>query len=191
MYCILHSSLYITVWCKPLSECTYRVHKKETEHYFGTHFWWTENSDLTNVWLFKCLFFLTIMRCTQLCMFFCGPYMSQWGMFLLMRRPLEQQTWVQFCVRCGSFFRISHTSDLKIGTPVTAVPGAWHYRVSVGTGWPGVSILWLYETKFDQQLLSQCGSMCNCLCRSAPEIHWRVAGTLSSQKASKFYVVCS
>ena len=35
----------------------------------------------------------------------------------------------------------SHTSDLKIGTPVTTLPGAWHYRVSAGTGQPGVSIL--------------------------------------------------
>ena len=34
----------------------------------------------------------------------------------------------------------SHTSDLKIGTPVAAPPGAWH-RVSAGTGRPGVSIL--------------------------------------------------
>ena len=35
----------------------------------------------------------------------------------------------------------SHTSDLKIGTPVTTLPGAWHCRVSAGTGRPGVSIL--------------------------------------------------
>ena len=28
--------------------------------------------------------------------------------------------------------------DLKIGTPVATLPGAWRYRV---TGWPGVSIL--------------------------------------------------
>ena len=35
----------------------------------------------------------------------------------------------------------SHTSDFKIGTPVTALPGAWRYRVSSGTGRPGVSIL--------------------------------------------------
>ena len=34
-----------------------------------------------------------------------------------------------------------HTSDLKIGAPVAALPGAWHYRVSAGTGRPGVSIL--------------------------------------------------
>ena len=35
----------------------------------------------------------------------------------------------------------SHTSDLKIGTPVATLPGAWRYRVSAGTGRPGVSIL--------------------------------------------------
>ena len=39
------------------------------------------------------------------------------------------------------FSRSSHTNDLKIGTPVTTLAGAWHYRVSAGTGWPGVSIL--------------------------------------------------
>ena len=35
----------------------------------------------------------------------------------------------------------SHTRDLKIGTPLATLPGAWRYRVSAGTGWPGVSIL--------------------------------------------------
>ena len=35
----------------------------------------------------------------------------------------------------------SHTSDLNIGTPAATLPGAWHCRVSAGTGWPGVSIL--------------------------------------------------
>ena len=35
----------------------------------------------------------------------------------------------------------SHTSDLNIGTAVATVPGAWRYRVSAGTSWPGVSIL--------------------------------------------------
>ena len=35
----------------------------------------------------------------------------------------------------------SHTSDLNIGTPVATLPGAWRYRVSAGTGRPGVSIL--------------------------------------------------
>ena len=35
----------------------------------------------------------------------------------------------------------SHTSNLKIGTPKATLPGAWRYRVSTGTGRPGVSIL--------------------------------------------------
>ena len=39
------------------------------------------------------------------------------------------------------FSRSSHTSDLKIGTPAAPLPGAWCYRVSTGTGQPGVSVL--------------------------------------------------
>ena len=35
----------------------------------------------------------------------------------------------------------SHTSDLKIGAPVTTLPGAWRYRVSAETSRPGVTIL--------------------------------------------------
>ena len=35
----------------------------------------------------------------------------------------------------------SHTSDFKIGTPVATLPDAWRYRVSAGTGRPGVSML--------------------------------------------------
>ena len=35
----------------------------------------------------------------------------------------------------------SHTSDLKMGTPVGTLPGAWCCRVSAGTDWPGVCIL--------------------------------------------------
>ena len=31
--------------------------------------------------------------------------------------------------------------ESKIGTPVATLPGAWRYRVSAGTGRPGVSIL--------------------------------------------------
>ena len=36
---------------------------------------------------------------------------------------------------------LSHTSALKIGTPVATLSGAWRYRVSTGTGQPGVSLL--------------------------------------------------
>ena len=35
----------------------------------------------------------------------------------------------------------SHTSDFKIGNPVATLPGAWHYRVSAGTGRSAVGIL--------------------------------------------------
>ena len=37
----------------------------------------------------------------------------------------------------------SNTSDLKIYTSVTTLPGVWCYRVSTGTGRPGVSVMWL------------------------------------------------
>ena len=47
----------------------------------------------------------------------------------------------------GIFSGSSHTSDLKIGTPVATLPGAWRYRVSTGTGRPSVSILWLDEVE--------------------------------------------
>ena len=41
----------------------------------------------------------------------------------------------------GDFSGSSHTGDFKIDTPVATLPGAWRYRVSAGTGRPGVSIL--------------------------------------------------
>ena len=42
----------------------------------------------------------------------------------------------------GLFSGSSHTSDLKNSTPVSTLQGAWRYRVSAGTGRPGVSIMW-------------------------------------------------
>ena len=44
-------------------------------------------------------------------------------------------------LHCGDFSSLSHSSDLKIGTPVATLPGVWRYRVNAGTGWPSVSIL--------------------------------------------------
>ena len=35
-------------------------------------------------------------------------------------------------LRHGDFSRLSHTSDLHIGTSVATLPGAWRYRVSTG-----------------------------------------------------------
>ena len=51
------------------------------------------------------------------------------------------------CLHHEDFSGLSRTRDLKIGTPEATLPGAWHYRVSAGTGWPGVSIPWLGEVK--------------------------------------------
>ena len=39
------------------------------------------------------------------------------------------------------FSRSSCTCDLLMGTVAATLPGAWHDRVSAGTGWPGVGIL--------------------------------------------------
>ena len=61
---------------------------------------------------------------------------------LVVRRPPRERKipgWNPACA--GIFSGSSHTSDFKIGTPVATLPGAWRYRVSTGTGRPGVSIL--------------------------------------------------
>ena len=50
-------------------------------------------------------------------------------------------------LRRDFFSGSSHTCDLKIGSPVATLPGACHYRVSAGTGRPGVSIPWLGEVE--------------------------------------------
>ena len=58
----------------------------------------------------------------------------------------------------------SPTSDSKNGTPVANLPGTWHYRVSTGTGQPGVSTLWLGEVE---------SLICNlCLSAAARTIVW-------------------
>ena len=61
---------------------------------------------------------------------------------LVVRRPPREQKIPGSNPACaGIFSGLSHTSDSKIGTPVVTLPGAWHYRVSAGTGRPGISIL--------------------------------------------------
>ena len=55
-------------------------------------------------------------------------------MFLLQSSMLSMLSLILFS---GS----SHTGSFKMGTPVATLPGAWRYRVSTGTGRPGVSIL--------------------------------------------------
>ena len=45
----------------------------------------------------------------------------------------------------GDISGSSHINDLVTGTSVPTLPGALRYRVSPGTGWPGVCILRLGE----------------------------------------------
>ena len=59
----------------------------------------------------------------------------------LRRPPRERKVPGSNPASAGIFLGSSHTSDLNIGTPVATLPGAWRYRVSTGTGRPGVSIL--------------------------------------------------
>ena len=67
---------------------------------------------------------------------------------LVVRRPPWERKIPGSNPACaGIFSGWSHTSDLKIGTPVATLPGAWCDRVSTGTGRPGVSILWLGEVE--------------------------------------------
>ena len=61
---------------------------------------------------------------------------------LVVRRPpRERKVPGSNPASAGIFSGPSHTSDLNIGTPVATLSGAWRYRVSTGTGRPGVSIL--------------------------------------------------
>ena len=61
---------------------------------------------------------------------------------LVVRRPPREWIIPGSNPPCARIFSgSSHTSDLKTGTPVATLPGAWRYRVSTGTGQPGVSIL--------------------------------------------------
>ena len=61
---------------------------------------------------------------------------------LVVRRPPPEPKIPSSNPACaGIFSGSSHTSDFKIGTPVAALLVAWRYRVSTGTGQPGVSIL--------------------------------------------------
>ena len=59
----------------------------------------------------------------------------------LRRPPRERKVPGSNPACAGIFSGSSHTSDLKIGTPVATLPGVWRYRVSAGTGRPSVSIL--------------------------------------------------
>ena len=113
-----------------------RIHKcdkKQTEF---------SNNQNSNDWsIFLSPYILTNSSC---CCFF-GILVSAAAnrlVGLVVRRPPRERKVPGSNPACaGIFSGSSHTSDSKIGTPVATLPGAWHYRVSTGTGRPGVSIL--------------------------------------------------
>ena len=91
-------------------------------------------------------FSLENLPCLSLLLFHSPP----WGTALLakwLRRPPRKRKVRSSNPACDGIFLGRHTSDLKIGTPVATLLGAWRYRVSTGTGCPGVSILWLGEVE--------------------------------------------
>ena len=81
--------------------------------------------------------------CAGLALCVLGPGLMKYRLVgLVVRRPPRERKIPGSNPACdGIFSGLSHTSDSKIGTPVATLPGAWRYRVSAGTGWPGVSIL--------------------------------------------------
>ena len=56
------------------------------------------------------------------------------------------------------FARSCPSSDFTICMPVATHPEAWRYRVSIGTGWSSVNILWLGEIQSFICNFSKCGS---------------------------------
>ena len=72
---------------------------------------------------------------------------------------------------------------------MATLPGAWLYRVSAGTGQPGVSILWLGEVEsWICNFYLSVAACKTCLSRSVPEIHKPVAGTLSNQPTNQLHM---
>ena len=77
-----------------------------------------------------------------------GLYLADRLVGLVVRRPpRERKIPGSNPAYAGIFSGSSHTSDLKLATPVATLPSAWRHRVSAGTGRPGVSILWLGEVE--------------------------------------------
>ena len=83
------------------------------------------------------------VRCSYFCDTYANPCMPTLylpTLYLQINASRVEDSGFDFRLR-RDFSRSSNTSDLKIGTPVATLPGALRYRVSAGTGWPGVSIL--------------------------------------------------
>ena len=97
---------------------------------------------------FLLLRFMNVIETTHL-LSYCLVYLLTYclaGLVVKASASGAEDPWFESRLR-RDFSRSNHTSDLKIGTPVAAIQGSWHYRVSAGTGWPGISILWLGEVE--------------------------------------------
>ena len=81
--------------------------------------------------------FLAFAGCTIRAAWKITASLAKW----LRRPPRERKVPGSNPACAGIFSGSSHTCDLNIGTPVATLPGAWRYRVSTGTGRPGVNIL--------------------------------------------------
>ena len=99
---------------------------------------------------------------------------------LLKHQASRWQAWTWF--PCWPWIFCQVNSYLKIGTPVATLPEAWHCRVSAGTGWPGVSVLWLDE--IESLICHLYLRVAAGRSRSVPEIHQHVAGTRSRQETT-------
>ena len=98
------------------------------------------------IWLLSQSMFIECLSLHQYSSICNGQWLHNRLVGLVVRRPPRERKIPGSNPACaGIFSGSSHTSDLKIGTPVATLPGAWRYRVSTGTGRPSVSILWLGE----------------------------------------------
>ena len=57
--------------------------------------------------------------------------------------PQVQQTWLLFLLSVWTFFQVESFQWLTGWYSSVFPASTWRYRVSTGTGWPGVSMLWL------------------------------------------------
>ena len=86
--------------------------------------------------------------CLMCCRTGFAPTMSRIILFLILSRLVYFTAFSSISFHKWPVFSrglLLVTSVLKTGTPVATLPGIWHDRVSAGTGWPGVSRLWLGE----------------------------------------------
>ena len=115
------------------------VTTRPTRRYFGD---WTDGETL--VALLLCGWQLGLHdNVDQQCVYSYPTHSITASLALWLRRPPRERKVPGSNPACTGFFFRGRIipCDFKIGTPVATLPDAWRYRVSAGTGWPGVSIL--------------------------------------------------